>query len=226
MALAGQDTQESSLRYAPPGANRELNSSHRAIPSVTSDNEIIRRSWDNPAVFAEIYDRHATTVYRYAARRAGVDTADDIMAETFLVAFERRNRFDNAFESALPWLLGIATVLIRKHRGSEARFLRAVVASGPPATVVENHDDRLDADISVRAIAGAIRKLPARDRDALLLYAWGDLDYEGVALALSIPVGTVRSRLNRARRVLRLSAGITPAKEVDRGRTTTAPIIR
>ncbi|WP_307784123.1 sigma factor [Salinibacterium sp. NG22] len=99
---------------------------------MTSDNEIIRRSWDNPAVFAEMYDRHATSVYRYAARRAGVDTADDIMAETFLVAFERRNRFDSAFESALPWLLGIATVLIRKHRGSEARFLRAVVASGPP----------------------------------------------------------------------------------------------
>ena len=226
MALAGQDTQESSLRYAPPGANRELNSSNRAIPSVTSDNEIIRRSWDNPAVFAEMYDRHATTVYRYAARRAGVDTADDIMAETFLVAFERRNRFDSAFESALPWLLGIATVLIRKNRGAEARFLRAMVASGPPATVVENHDDRLDATLAIRDMAGAIRRLPARDRDALLLYAWGDLDYEGVALALNIPVGTVRSRLNRARRVLRQSAGITPAKEVDRGRTSTAPIGR
>jgi len=193
---------------------------------VTSDNEIIRRSWDNPAVFAEMYDRHATTVYRYAARRAGIDTADDIMAETFLVAFERRNRFDSAFESALPWLLGIATVLIRKNRGAEARFLRAMVASGPPATVVENHDDRLDATLAIRDMAGAIRRLPARDRDALLLYAWGDLDYEGVALALNIPVGTVRSRLNRARRVLRLSAGITPAKEVDRGRTSTAPIIR
>ncbi|WP_231603887.1 RNA polymerase sigma factor [Salinibacterium sp. NG22] len=75
-------------------------------------------------------------------------------------------------------------------------------------------------------MAGAIRKLPARDRDALLLYAWGDLDYEGVALALNIPVGTVRSRLNRARRVLRLSAGIAPAQEVDRGRTSTAPSIR
>ena len=193
---------------------------------MTSDNEIIRRSWDNPAVFAEMYDRHATSVYRYAARRAGVDTADDIRAETFLVAFERRNRFDSAFESALPWLLGIATVLIRKQRGSEARFLRAVVASGPPATVVENHDDRLDADLSIRALAGAIRKLPARDRDALLLYAWGDLDYEGVALALNIPVGTVRSRLNRARRVLRQSAGVAPAQEVDRGRTSTAPIVR
>ncbi|MGJ8721342.1 MAG: RNA polymerase sigma factor [Salinibacterium amurskyense] len=75
-----------------------------------------------------MYDHHAASVYRHAARRAGVDTADDIMAETFLVAFERRNRFDDAFESALPWLLGIATVLIRRHRGSEARM--AIVFSG------------------------------------------------------------------------------------------------
>jgi RNA polymerase sigma-70 factor (ECF subfamily) len=171
-----------------------------------------------------VYDRHAPAVYRYAARRAGIDAADDIMAETFLVAFERREHFDGSYESALPWLLGIATVLIRKHRGAEARVLRAVAASGPPTIVVEDRDDRLDANLAVRGLAGTIRRLPARDRDALLLYAWGDLDYGGVALALGVPVGTVRSRLNRARRVLRQAAGIPPAEKADHGRANVAPI--
>lgn len=205
------------------GVGRELKCSNRAIHIVTSDSEIVRSSWDQPAVFAEVYDRHASAVYRYAARRAGIDAADDIMAETFLVSFERRKRFDETYASALPWLLGIATVLIRKHRGAEARFLRAIAASGPPATVVDDHEDRLDASLAVRGLAGAIRRMPARDRDALLLYAWGDLDYEGVALALDIPVGTVRSRLNRARRVLRQSAGMSPAEEVELGRAHVAP---
>lgn len=201
---------------------RELKCSDRAIHTVTSDSEIIRRSWDQPATFAEVYDRHAPAVYRYAARRTGIDAADDIMAETFLVAFERRERFDGSYESALPWLLGIATVLIRKHRGVEARLWRAVAASGPPATVVEDRDDRLDASVAVRTLAGAIRRMHARDRDTLLLYAWGDLDYEGVARAMDVPVGTVRSRLNRARRGLRQSAGIAPAGEVDHGRVDVA----
>lgn len=203
--------------------DRELKCGNRAIHIMTSDSEIIRRSQDHPATFAEVYDRHAPAVYRYASRRSGIDAADDIMAETFLVAFERRERFDATYESALPWLLGIATVMIRKHRGAEARYWRAVVTSGPPEVVVDDRDDRLDANLTLRSLAGAIRRLPARDRDALLLYAWGDLDYEGVALALDIPVGTVRSRLNRARRVLRQSAGLAPAEEVDRGRADVAP---
>jgi RNA polymerase sigma factor (sigma-70 family) len=202
---------------------RELNSRVRAIHSVTSDSEIVQRSWESPALFAEMYDRHAATVYRYAASRVGADTADDVMGETFLVAFERRNRYDTAYENALPWLLGIATILIRKHRGAQARFLRAIAASGPPAAMIEDRDNRLDASRAVGELAGAIQRMPARDRDALLLYAWGDLDYEGVALALGVPVGTVRSRLNRARRVLRQSAGVMPAEEVDRGRADIAP---
>jgi RNA polymerase sigma-70 factor (ECF subfamily) len=188
-----------------------------------SDSEIVRRSRDQPAVFAEVYDRHASTVYRYAARRVGANAADDVMGETFLVAFERRERYDASYESALPWLLGIATVLIRKHRGAEARYLRAVAASGLPEAVVEDRDDRLDASRVVGGLVAAIRRMPTRDRDALLLYAWADLDYEGVALALGVPVGTVRSRLNRARRVLRQSAGSKPAEEVDRGRADVAP---
>jgi DNA-directed RNA polymerase specialized sigma24 family protein len=65
-----------------------------------------------------------------------------------------------------------------------------------------------------------MRKLSAADRECLLLYAWADLTYEGIAMATGVPVGTVRSRLNRARRILRDAAGLlhVDEKEMDHGR--------
>ena len=191
---------------------------------MSSDSEIIRRSRDTPAAFAELYDRHAAVIHRYASRRIG-EAADDIMSETFLVAFERRAAFDERVTDARPWLYGIATTLLKKHRRQEARAWRGLVAGGAAEQAdairhsVDGHDDRLDAELGIRRLAAAIRRMPARDRDALLLYAWGDLDYEGVARALDVPVGTVRSRLNRARRQLRQASGrIAPAEEVEHGR--------
>jgi len=199
---------------------------------VSTDSEIIRRSRDTPAAFAELYDRHAAIIHRYASRRIG-EAADDIMSETFLVAFERRAAFDENVMDARPWLYAIATTLLKKHRRQEARAWRGLVAGGAAEQAdadqdaVNGHDDRLDAAIGIRRLATAIRRMPARDRDALLLYAWGDLDYEGVARALDVPVGTVRSRLNRARRQLRQESGRNaPAQEVEHGhesgRTDTA----
>ena len=187
---------------------------------MSTDSEIIRRSRDTPAAFAELYDRHAVAIHRYASRRLA-EAADDIMSETFLVAFERRAAFDESATDARPWLYGIATTLLKKHRRQEARAWRGLMAGGAADRVVvaEGPDDRLDAELGIRRLASAIRRMPARDRDALLLYAWGDLDYEGVALALDVPVGTVRSRLNRARRQLRQASGRTaPAEEVEHGR--------
>jgi RNA polymerase sigma factor (sigma-70 family) len=190
---------------------------------VNSDSDIIRRSWENPAAFSELYDRHAATIHRYAARRAGATTADDIMSETFLVAFERRTDFELERDDSMPWLYGIATTLLRKHARLEMRAWKGLVASGAAALdhdAIEALASRVDAEVAVNALGAAIRRMPARDRDALLLYAWGDLDYEGVAQALDIPIGTVRSRLNRARRTLRASTGLRPtlAEEVEHGR--------
>ena len=189
---------------------------------MSSDSDIIRRSWENPAAFGELYDRHAATIHRYAARRAGATTADDIMSETFLVAFERRADFELERDDARPWLYGIVTTLLRKHARLEARAWKGIVAVGAAALdhdAIEAMASRVDAEVAIRGLGSAIRRMPARDRDALLLYAWGDLDYEGVAQALDIPIGTVRSRLNRARRTLRAMAGRpTPTEEVEHGR--------
>ena len=77
---------------------------------MTPDNEVIERSTREPAVFADLYDRHARSVFRYAAQRIGDHAAEDVMSETFLVAFEKRHTYESDVQDARPWLLGIATV--------------------------------------------------------------------------------------------------------------------
>ena len=179
------------------------------------------------SAFAGLYDRHAGTIYRYAARRIGAGVADDVMSETFLVAFERRAAFDPTVGAALPWLYGIATTLMKKHARLEAASWRGMTAAGAAEVIVddiEGLESRVDAEASVQRIGLALRRMAKRDRDALLLQAWADLSYEDIALALDIPVGTVRSRLNRARRVLReaISRGKAPEMEVEHGRVNSA----
>lgn len=189
---------------------------------TTSDGELIRRSIEQPEAFAALYDRHERVIYRYAARRLGASEADDIASETFLVAFARRRDFTGS-DDARSWLLGIATTLMRRFARTEARAWRGMLASDLARTdidQIEAADSRLDANRLARRLGKALVRLPPGDRDVLLLQTFGDLDYEGISRALSIPVGTVRSRLNRARRKLR--AAIEPfsrqEKEQSHGR--------
>lgn len=177
---------------------------------MSTDNELIARAVDEPGAFASLFDRHARVIYRYAAQRIGDDRAEDVMSETFLVAFEKRASYDVAVIDARPWLLGIATRLMHKHVRLEARAWKGMIAdlaAQLTPDVIEQASARMDAALLTRRLASALRALTASDRDTLLLYAWGDLDYAGVAAALDVPIGTVRSRLNRARRMLRTAAG-------------------
>ncbi|MET8745623.1 RNA polymerase sigma factor [Streptomyces sp. NPDC004728] len=179
-----------------------------------SDASVIERSWDEPDAFAVLFDRHADDIHRYAARRLGADVADDLMAETFVIAFQQRRRYDLSRAQARPWLYGIVTNLVGEHRRAEARHLRALarVAAGVPdeggsEPMAERVADRVAAESARGALAGCIAKLAPRYRDVLLVIAWGDLDYVEAAEALGVPVGTVRSRLHRARRRLRDALG-------------------
>jgi RNA polymerase sigma-70 factor (ECF subfamily) len=192
---------------------------------MTTDSEVIQRLRDSPRAFGDLFHRHHVAVYRYIARRAGAETADEVMAETFLVAFERRDRFDHTYSDARPWLFGIATTLLAAHRRREARHLHAL------ARASEREDDdgglgqvasRVDASADVRRIASRVRALADGDRDVLLLHAWADLTAEQIAAALAIPVGTVWSRLSRARKALRETAGGSTSKETDHGRVDSA----
>ena len=171
-----------------------------------SDAQIIAASRVEPLVFAAVFDRHYDAVHRYLARRVGLDLADDLAAETFTTAFDVRRRYDTARPDARPWLFGIATNLLRHHHRGEARRLRAYARLDRPADPDGGFggvEARLDAGRAGPAIADALTRLSAGDRDVLLLFAWADLRYEEIAVALRIPIGTVRSRLHRARRRVR-----------------------
>ncbi|MFC8918191.1 RNA polymerase sigma factor [Streptomyces sp. NPDC057116] len=174
------------------------------------DAAVIAVSLERPDVFAELYNRYAADIHRYAARRLGDAAADDITADTFLAAFRARARYDLGRANARPWLYGIAANLIGKQRRTEVRALGLLARTGHDPVAeswVDHADDRVAAQAAHGALAGALAALSGGDRHVLLLVAWADLTYQEVAEALSIPVGTVRSRLNRARRKVRAALG-------------------
>ncbi len=171
-----------------------------------SDAELIERSWGEPEAFAVLFDPHAADIHHYAARRLGTGAADDLVAETFLAAFRRRMSYDTTRSQARPWLYGIATTLIARQCRSEQRLYRALGRTGVdavPEPIADVVVRRVAAQQQQRLLAAALAGLSPADRDVLLLVAWGGLSYEEVADALRVPVGTVRSRLHRARRKLR-----------------------
>jgi RNA polymerase sigma factor (sigma-70 family) len=178
------------------------------------DASMIERSVTEPERFAVVFDRHASHIHRYLARRVGQQAADDLVAETFLTAFRKRTRYDTSHPDARPWLYGIATNLVGRHRREELRRYRLAKLVGPDRFGAD-HADRVLAEVtsqSIRTVLGnALVGLASGDRDVLLLIAFEELTYEEVARALEIPVGTVRSRLHRARSQLREALAETEA---------------
>ena len=172
-----------------------------------TDAEVIAASCRKPERFAELFDRHAPHLYRYCARRAGPQDADDLVAETFLAAFGQRSGYDQAYPDARPWLYGIATNLLGTYQRQEIRQFRLLQAAAPRAVAAFDDSERVVATVAAQSarprLAAALAGLSQPDRDVLLLIAWEDLSYHEVARALEIPVGTVRSRLHRARSQLR-----------------------
>ncbi|MCY7290152.1 MAG: RNA polymerase sigma factor [Cryobacterium sp.] len=174
---------------------------------MSTDGDIIELSQREPQAFAEVFDLHATVVESFLRRRLGAEAAEDTLSETFLVAFRRRGSFDHVWESARPWLLGIAARVAARHRATEAKHWRAVesaAAAGEHASGggIEEAVGRIDAGLAIRILAPRIAALSVKDRETLLLHAWSGLTHEEIAQALGIPVGTVGSRLNRIRRKL------------------------
>jgi RNA polymerase sigma factor (sigma-70 family) len=186
------------------------------------DAAIIELSLDEPEHFTALFRRHAPYIQRYVVRRIGQDAADDIVAETFLLAFRQRDSYDPTRADARPWLYGIATNLIGRHRRSEIRLYRALARTGAdPVTesFTDRIDDRVSASMASRRLATTLARLSDELRDTLLLVAWGDLSYDETATALGIPIGTVRSRMSRARSTLRRSLGDTNPAAFDEERS-------
>lgn len=193
--------------------NRGVRSGDEQVMGELPDAAVIVRSQREPEVFGVLFDRYFAVIHAYLERRVGRDLADDLAGEVFRVAFQRRGRFRPLRETAGPWLYGIASRLVLREGRSELRRLRALGRLDRGETEaesgVETAADRVDAASLRLALFGALSRLEARDRAVLLLVAWEGLSYEEVAAALEVPVGTVRSRLNRARTLVRgaLAAG-------------------
>jgi RNA polymerase sigma factor (sigma-70 family) len=178
------------------------------MEETRSDAELLALAIRDPELFGIVFERHFATIHRYLERRIGRDGADELAGEVFRIAFERRRRFRPVHESALPWLYGLATNLALKRWRNETRYTRAVarlevVSQNGHGDELEESDDRVTAGIARMRLLEALAQLPPGDRDVVVLVAWEELTYEEVAAALDIPLGTVRSRLSRARRTLR-----------------------
>jgi RNA polymerase sigma factor (sigma-70 family) len=171
--------------------------------SERRDADLISGSVDDPARFGAVFDRHAATIYRFAWRRVGAVAAEDVTAETFRLAFERRANFDPTRGDVLPWLFGIATNVLHAHRRAERRALRSALVDDVTAAELDDVDSRIDAQAARPVLAKALLALRAGDRDVLLLFAWAGMPYDEIARALDLPMGTVASKLHRARRLVR-----------------------
>ncbi|GAA2301759.1 RNA polymerase sigma factor [Nonomuraea roseoviolacea subsp. roseoviolacea] len=179
-------------------------------PEPSDDASVIARSRHDPEHFAALFTRHAPAIKRYVVRRLGVEAAEDVVAETFVAAFQQRATYDLARADARPWLYGIATNLIGRHRRHEIGQYKVLSRTGVDP-VTEPFTDRIDQRVAAGGargrLAAALAGLPTGHRDALLLVTWGELTYEQAALSLGVAVGTVRSRVNRARKKLRRALG-------------------
>jgi RNA polymerase sigma factor (sigma-70 family) len=188
----------------------------RPVHTATEDTdaEIISRMHGDPALFATVFERHYPTIHAYASRRLGRDLADDVAAETFLVAFDRWRRFDTTHGSARPWLFGIASRLIAGQQRSEARRYEAIARADSAAMggdIADRFADQVVVNLDARAVRGrlatALNDIAPSDREVLLLVAWAELSCEETARVLEIPAGTARSRLHRARKRIQAALG-------------------
>lgn len=184
------------------------------LAAEPDDASVIAHSRHEPEWFSMIFDRYFTAIHRYAAARLGAAAADDVAAETFLAAFDQRDRYDLTRPEARAWLYGIATNLIGRHRRGELRLYRALgrlaardEAESHADAVTDRVADRVTAEQLSPRLARGLASLPRGDRDALMLVACAGLSYAETAFALGIPIGTVGSRVNRARARLRKALG-------------------
>lgn len=158
---------------------------------------------DDPEALAELFDRHGDRIYNHCFRATGDwAVAEDATATVFLEVWRHRRRVRAHDGSALPWLYGVATNVCRNLTRSQRRGRRAVAALPRPLAEPDHAErvtERVSSQERMRAVLAAIEDLPPREREVLGLVVWSGLTYEQAAAALDVPVGTVRSRLSRAR---------------------------
>ena len=176
----------------------------RSLETEVDDGAAIELSWDTPERFSAIFDRHYPSIFAFCARRVGPAQAEDVVNEAFCRAFDRRRRYDTkARPNARPWLMGIA---INVMRHEFRRQLREAKALGRISVNDHNPDhdasvvDRFDTESQLQRVQAALAKLPDHELEPLLLSVLELQTYEQIADVMQVPIGTVRSRIHRARK--------------------------
>lgn len=174
----------------------------------------------DPDAFRELFDEHVRSVYNHGFRLTGNwSTAEDVVSLTFLEAWRLRERVDVDGGSLRPWLLGIATNVARNVRRAARRHAGALVRLPKDDVVPDFADEvmaRIDDRQSLALVRAALASLRKPEREVLALCVWSGLEYAEAAEALGVPIGTVRSRLSRARKKLNrliATAALRPSEE-------------
>lgn len=201
-----------------PG-NPHSDSGHEHVvrPSGPTGDAGDRQLWLRAAdgdrdAFGQIFDRHAATVYNHLFRlTANWSIAEDLTSAVFLHAWRRRGQVTFDRDSALPWLLGVANHELRNSRRSVRRLRAALARMAADAEPITDHADtvaaRVDSERQMAALRAAVDRLPRHQREVIELCAWSGLDQQAAAIALGVAVGTVKSRLHRARQSLAAELG-------------------
>ena len=186
--------------------NSDVDFGHERVMEVPDSVLWSRSRAGDKDAFGVLFERHATAIYNYCFRRIGDwSGAEDLLSVVFLEAWRRRDK-ELAPDKVLPWLYGIATNVIRNRRRSERRFAAALRRMPQPDSQPnfgELADARIDDVHQMERVLALVERLPTHELDAFALCAWSELSYEDAGLALGVPIGTVRSRLSRARARLR-----------------------
>lgn len=180
-----------------------------------ADAVTLARSVDEPEALAELFERHFSLVYRFLSLRAGEQSAGDLAAETFAIAFRRRADYDLTRVDARPWLLGIATNLAHEQRRSERRRRDTLLRLARER--LEPQDDvlaEMNPGRKTDNLRAVLVELAPEERDLLLLFGCIGLSYAEIAEAPSLPISTVRSRIHRLRHKLRGRLSLQPEEEV------------
>jgi RNA polymerase sigma-70 factor (ECF subfamily) len=191
---------------------------------VEDDVATMRASVTEPEQFEAIFDRHHGPIWAYLARKGGRELAEELASEVFLTAFAQRERYDPGRGSVRSWLYGIASHKARTRFRGQARATRALARLAARQRTSSAPYDRVDDALANKdqldRVRQALAQLSNADQEVLVLFAWEHLAYDEIAAALGVEVGTVRSRLARARARLRELAGLSG--ELTGGRTRPA----
>ena len=161
----------------------------------------------DPSAFGDLFVRHANRIHNYCFRRTGSwSLAEDATSQTFMEAWRKRSSIE-VTDSLLPWLFVAANNVCRNSERASRRAAN-LVAKTPLAEDVGDHADevaaRIDSERQMQRVLSALRTLKRADQDVVAMCDWEGLSYDEAAAALGVPIGTVRSRLSRARARLKV----------------------